>query len=55
MLAWQRRVLPSNHRDTAITMGNVASTFRKLGRHSEALPLQEEVLVRRLCLTMIGS
>jgi tetratricopeptide (TPR) repeat protein len=43
-LAFIKRVLPENHPAIGTSMGNLASTYSALGRHDEALKLQEETL-----------
>ena len=35
------RPLEVDHPDTAIDMSNLALTYRDLGRHADALPLEE--------------
>ena len=44
MLAAYREAFPPDHPDVLWTMGNLANTYSALGRHVEALALQEEVL-----------
>ena len=42
-LALSRRILPPDHPDIALRMGNLASAYGNLGRHAEALVLKEKV------------
>lgn len=44
ILALRRRILPSNDYDIASSMNNLAASYSKLGRHNEAVQLQEETL-----------
>jgi hypothetical protein len=48
VLALRRRLLPADHPDIAKAMGNLANTYRDVGRHAEALELKEQVLALRL-------
>ena len=43
-LTFQQRVLPKDHPDLATSMNNLAMAYRDLGRHKEALKMQEETL-----------
>jgi tetratricopeptide (TPR) repeat protein len=43
-LTLARKVLPADHPDIATSMHNLASTYGALGRHEDALRLQEETL-----------
>jgi hypothetical protein len=40
-----RRIHGDSHPETAVSVGNLASTYSALGRHAEALPLDERALV----------
>ncbi len=46
-LALRRLVLGPNHRDTLMSMNNLATTYQRAGRVSDALPLDEEALKQR--------
>jgi len=47
VLELRRRLLPADHPDIASAMGNLANTYSALGRHDNALVLQEEAVAFR--------
>ena len=51
-LALQKRILPADHPDIAVSMNNLACTYLTLGQHQQALTLLQETLVlqRRILL-----
>ena len=50
-LAFREQMLPADHPTaTATSMSNLATSYYKLGRHDEALELEQGVLQRRRCL-----
>jgi hypothetical protein len=47
VLAVQKSTLGAEHRDTLLTAGNLAESYRRLRRHKEAMELGEKVLEAR--------
>ncbi|KAJ7872411.1 hypothetical protein B0H13DRAFT_2553388 [Mycena leptocephala] len=47
VLEKRKQLLGADHPDTLLAMGNLAATYRKLGRYQEAEPLESIVLEKR--------
>jgi hypothetical protein len=50
VLAFRLRVLPADHPDIATAMLETAASYYELGRHAEALDLEEQALAFCKCI-----